>query len=71
MTIDEKIIYTILLVVFAVAVYFTNHMKGTDSFSYGAMLPFFFNKDGTEKKFTKPFFITFFLIWIPILWVFG
>ena len=71
MTIDEKIICTVLLSVFAVAVYFTKHMKGTDSFSYGSMLQFFFNEDGTEKNFTKPFFIIFFLIWIPILWIFG
>jgi hypothetical protein len=74
MTIEEKIFLTILFIVFAIAVNFTKHMKGTNTdsnFLTHGSISFFLNKDGTEKWFMKPFYTLFFLLWIPIFWIFG
>jgi hypothetical protein len=78
MPIEEKIIYTLILAIFAIAVQFTSHPKrdANDSFMVGLSLQvqwlhFFFNKDSTEKRYTKLFFTLFFLVWIPIVWIFG
>lgn len=76
MSIDEKIIVTFLSMIFAIAVQFTRHLPRdkntiTDIIDAKFLSPLYLNRDGTEKRYTKLFFTLFFLIWIPIVWIFG
>jgi len=67
---EEKIIASSLMFIFAFAVYFTKHRKGANPSFMWPLYHYFFNKDGTEKKYTKNIFILFFIILGISFWIF-
>jgi hypothetical protein len=75
MYIEEKIIASGLMLVFAVMVLFTSHPKGMKGIANPAskwwgVTSLFFKPDGTEKKYTKLIFCLFFVIWGISFWLF-
>jgi hypothetical protein len=75
MHLEEKIIASGLMFVFAVVVWFTSHPKGMRGLAnpssglWGAISTLF-NKDGTEKRYTKLVVSLFFVLWGISFWLF-
>ena len=75
MYLEEKIIASGLMFIFAIVVWFTSHPKGMKGIAnpshwwWGAA-NFLFYKNGTEKKYTKIFFALIFILWGLSFWIF-
>jgi hypothetical protein len=71
MTLEEKIIASGFMFIFSIAVWFTSHPKGSmkPGWYWGA-ISFFFNKDGTEKRYAKLIFSLLFILWGISFWIF-
>jgi len=75
MYLEEKIIASGFMFIFAIAVWFTSHskgMKGLANPSHWWWAPHnsLFKKDGTEKKYTKLFYSIIFILWGLSFWIF-
>jgi len=73
MYIEKKIIYTVLLVLFSIAICFVDRKanrlptwKDHPLFGYPGL---FLNEKGTMRKWTKLGFVLFFCFWIFVIWV--
>jgi hypothetical protein len=75
MYIEEKIIASGFMFIFAAVVWFTRHPKSSKGFTnpsnwwWGAA-SFLFNSDGTEKRYTKLIFSLIFVLWGISFWIF-
>jgi len=75
MYLEEKIIASGLMFIFAIAVWFTSHPKGMKGIANPSnwRWPFknyLFKKDGTEKRYTKLLYSTIFILWGLSFWLF-
>jgi hypothetical protein len=75
MYLEEKIIASGLMFIFAVVVWHTSHPKGmrglaNPSHWWWLGPNFLFKKNGTEKKYTKLFFSLIFVLWGISFWLF-
>jgi hypothetical protein len=76
MYLEEKIIMSSLMFIFAIAVWFTSHIKGSKGLgsfsnpSWTILISSLFNEDGTEKKYSKLIVSIFFVLWGISFWIF-
>ena len=75
MYLEEKIIASGLMFIFAIAVWFTSHIKGGKGLGNPSnwrwnIVSFLFNEDGTEKKYSKLIVSLFFVLCGISFWIF-
>jgi hypothetical protein len=75
MTLEEKIIASGFMFIFSIAVWFTSHPKSMNGFAnpskwWWGVLSLLFNKDGTEKRYTKLIVSLLFILWGISFWLF-
>ena len=71
--IEAKLIFSTAMCIFALAVWLANRPREKPSFSNWMIdwVPRFdFMEDRIDRSVTQHFYIGFFLVWIPIVWLF-
>ena len=72
-SVEVKLVFSVVMSIFAIAVWAANRSLENSrliNWMQNWMPRFDFSDDRVGKNVTQPLYILFFLIWIPIVWLF-